>query len=263
MNVPPFDDLTQCKGVTWRLQAFDKSWSQAAARFRDWRGKNVKVAKRPEWVTNVCFMNGGVNAGKMWLDCLAAYFENRHLERTVTFAPVIRRQPFDHNHADNMYYEKFPEEMKAWKASGAKLMAYLQPMIMWSPDARTDREKDALKFHELATPRGAFGGGGDHHLGEPHWQRWFLDWVKQYIDVGGADGVYHDETYSCPIDARGLAVNGMTCPQGMADYFRKAQTENPNSIHGTEHLMEANVVGATFGIGSGVHWGTGAGRRAP
>ena len=25
MNVPPFDDLTQCKGVTWRLQAFDKS----------------------------------------------------------------------------------------------------------------------------------------------------------------------------------------------------------------------------------------------
>ena len=260
MNVPPFDELTAARGVTWRFQAFDKSWTQAAARFRQWRARNVKTAKRPDWTKQVCFMNNGVNAGKMWLDCLAAYFENKHLERTVTFAPVIRRQPFDRNHADNMYYAGFPQEMKAWKAGGAKLMAYLQPMIMWTPDAKTDREKDAVKFHALAVPRGAFRGrGGDHHLGEPHWQRWFLDWVREYIQAG-ADGVYHDQSYNCSIDSRGLAVNGMTTPQGMADYFYKAQTENPDTIHGTEHLIEVNVIGASVGIGSGVHWGTGAGQ---
>ena len=42
----------------------------------------------------------------------------------------------------------------------------------------------------------------------------------------------------------------------MADYFYKAATQNTNSIHGTEHMTEANDVGASLGIGSGVLWGT-------
>jgi hypothetical protein len=42
----------------------------------------------------------------------------------------------------------------------------------------------------------------------------------------------------------------------MADYFYKAQTENPSSIHGTEHMTEVNNVGASLGIGSGILWGT-------
>lgn len=260
MNVPPFDELTEATGMTWRFQAFDKSWAQAAARFRDWRTKNVKLAKRPDWAGKVEFVNSGVNAGKQWLDTLAAYLDNKNLDRTVTFAPIIRRQGFDKNHADNMYYDAFPQDMKAWKASGAKLMAYLQPMIMWTPDAKTDREKDGLKFSGLASPKPVFGlKGGDHHLGEPHWQKWFLDWVKEYIDVGGADGIYHDQSYSCPLDGRGLAVNNMTYPMGTADFFYKAQSENPNSIHGTEHMTETNGVGASLGIASGVHWGTGRG----
>lgn len=56
-------------------------------------------------------------------------------------------------------------------------------------------------------------------------------------------------------DARGL-VNGMTTTQGMAAYFYKAATENPNSIHGTEHVTEVNNVGASLGLGCGIHWGT-------
>ena len=48
----------------------------------------------------------------------------------------------------------------------------------------------------------------------------------------------------------------MTSVQGMADYFYKAATENPNSIHGTEHMTEVNNVGASLGLGCGILGGT-------
>lgn len=267
MNTPPFDKLTEAKGVTWHVQAFDKSWSQAAARFRDWRLKNAKIAPRPEWTRQISFVNSGVNAGKGWLDTLSAYLDGQHLERTATFAPVIRSAAFDTKHWDNSYYPAFPEEMKAWKPTGAKLMAYLQPMIMWSrPD---DKDTEALKIVALsgeANTKSVFQKElkpllyvDQHHLGHAAWQAWFLACVKNFIDAG-ADGVYHDQSYPCPVDARG-PVNGMTSPQGMADYFFKAQTQSPNTIHATEHMQEANSAGTSLGIGSGVLWGTAGGMR--
>ena len=208
-------------------------------------------------------MNGGVNAGKMWLDCLADYFENKHLERTVTFAPVIRRQPFDHNHADNMYYEKFPDEMKAWKASGAKLMAYLQPMIMWTPDARTDREKDALRFHELATPLGAFGGSGDHHLGEPHWQRWFLDWVQAvHRRRRGRRGVPRRDVQ---LPHRRPRPGGQRddLPTGHGRLFPQGP-DGESQLHPRHRAPDGGQRGgASFGIGSGMRPGDRRECRAP
>jgi hypothetical protein len=144
------------------------------------------------------------------------------------------------------------------------MMSYLQPMIMWAPSPKDDREKAAVEGHKKADTITVFQKPGatsipyvdQHHLGQPEWQRWFLDWVKEYIQDYGSDAIYHDQSYHCPVDSRGLAVGGKTSTQGMADYFYKAQTENPNSIHGTEHMTEVNNVGASLGIGSGILWGT-------
>src|SRR6185295_11005389 len=262
MNNPPFDKLTEAKGVAWRIQAFDKSWTQAAARFRDWRLKNVKLAPRPAWTQQISFVNSGVNAGQMWLDLLTTYLDGQHLERTATFASVIRAAAFDTKHWDNTTYAKFKEEMPAWKKSGAKLMAYLQPMIMWgTPSSDDAAAQQVIALHNQADTRSQFQKElkpqpftDQHNLGDPAWQKWCLDWVQKYIQEG-ADGVYHDQSYPCPIDARGQ-INGMTSIGGMADYFFKAATQNPNSIHGTEHMQEANGVGTSLGIGSGVLWGT-------
>jgi len=68
LNLPPFAGLKEARPMTWRLQAFDKSWAQAAARFRDWRTKNVKIAPRPEWVQKLSFLSRGgqhASAGMM------------------------------------------------------------------------------------------------------------------------------------------------------------------------------------------------------
>lgn len=262
LNIPPFEELKSAKPIAWHLQAFDKSWSQAAARFREWRQANVKIAPRPEWVKKLSFMYYGMDkAGPGNIPVLEKYFEGKDLDRVITWAPAVRAAGFDNNHANNDPYPGFAEDMKVWKAKNLKVMVYLQPMIMWNPNPKTEREKLAVIYSNEANNILAFRPNKDtiefqHHLGSPNWQRWFLDWVKEYIQVDGADGIYHDQTYVCTIDARGLAVNGMTTPQGMADYFYKAATENPNAIHGTEHMMEANNVGASLGLGCGIIWGT-------
>ncbi len=263
MNIPPFDKLTAATPFTWHLQAFDKSWAQGAARFRTWREANVKIAPRPEWVKHVAFVNSGVHAGAMWLDELKAYFGPEHLDRTVTFAPVIRRKPFDRSHWDNTPYAEFKEQMKAWKACGAKLMAYLQPMIMWGGSTPSPEDQKVIDMASAADTHSVFQKDpkdeviyvDDHHLGDPDWQKWFLNWVHSYIADYGADGVYHDSSYSVPVDNRGLSINGMTTMMGMADYFYKAATRDPDSVHGTEHLTEVNSVGASLGIGSGILYG--------
>jgi hypothetical protein len=264
MNLPPFEELKEAKSLPWRIQAFDKSWAQAAARFREWRLKSVKIAPRPDWALKVSFVNGGVNAAERWLGIMSAYLEGKNLDRTVTFAPTIRKAQFDTRHWDNSPYDTFKEDMKAWKNSGAKLMAYLQPMIMWGSPPSEPEFRKIYDIHLAANTRSVFQKKPDtvisyvdqHHLGHPEWQAWFLGCVKEYIQGCGADGVYHDQSYLCPIDRRGLAVGGKTSPQGMADYFYKAATENPGSIHGTEHMTEVNNVGASLGIGSGILWGS-------
>jgi hypothetical protein len=263
MNVPPFEKLKEARPMTWRIQAFDKGWSQAAARFRQWRMAKTRIAPRPEWTRRISAVQMGVNASKGWLQNLLNYFGEENAARVAVFAPVIRAEGFDRNHANNTPYAGFKDDMKLWKEKGPKLMAYLQPMIMWGPNPKNDREQKGVKYAAEANTHSVFLPDPDnlstfvdqHHLGQEHWQRWFLDWVKEYIQDCGADGVYHDQSYNCPIDRRGLAVNKMTSPQGMADYFYKAQAENPNSIHGTEHMNECNGVGTSLGIGAGILWG--------
>lgn len=258
---PPFDQVREVTGVTWRIQAFDTSWAQVAARYRTWRAKEIKVAPRPSWVNDISFVNSGVNASKQWLTMLGEAVGVENLRRTITFMPVIRAAQFDTKHWDNSAYPAFGDEAKAWREAGAKSLAYLQPMIMWGNRAEVPADaKKVVEMSDDANTRSAFSGKKEvvpyhdqHHLGHPAWQAWFLACVKNFIDLG-ADGVYHDQSYPVPIDGRG-PVDGMNSIQGMVDYFFKAATQSPGTIHGTEHLTEANIVGASLGIGSGIHWG--------
>ncbi len=264
MNIPPFDELLEAKPVTWKIQAFEHGWSEAAAHFRAWRLANVKIAERPAWASQISFVNMGVNAARQWLDLLDVYFEGRHLERTLTFAATIREEGFDRNHANNRPYKEFKEHMVAWKEKGAKLMAYLNPVIMWSPNPKNEREELGVKLAAEAKTIMPFQGPDAkpvahfdvQHLGHPGWQRWFLDWVKEYIQEWDADGVYHDEGQKTPLDNRGLAINNLTTTMGRAEYHYRAQAENPNSIHGAEHQTSVNNVGVSTSIGGGILWGT-------
>ncbi len=265
MNLPPFKDQTACKAMTWRLQAFDKGWWQAAARFRDWRNEHLKFAPRPAWGREICGMITGTQGagGVHIIPYVEASFPGVPVSRVVAWLPDVRRAGFDKNHADNSPYPAFKDDLQLYKQAGMKTITYLIPTIMWGADAKTDREKVGLQLSKEAYTASPFQDDDkvvhryfdQNHLGHAGWQRWMLDWVKEYIQDYGTDGIYHDQSYFAPIDNRGL-VNGMTSPQGYADYFFKAQAENPDSIHATEHLTEINISGASIGLGCGIHWGT-------
>jgi hypothetical protein len=270
MNIPPFEALTEASlPLPWRLQAFDQSWAQAAERYRTWRDASVKLAPRPAFVKGTSFIASLAGPQEQWLKAFRRYVEPWQ-GRAVAFQASVRAQSFDRNHADNTPYKGFGEDTARWRAAGTYGMAYLQPMIMWGPfppeEKMVDpaREKAARQLHAAADTRGAFQKDPNavvpyvdqHHLGHPGWQRWFLDWVKEWCQTYGAQGIYHDQSYPAPLDRRGLAIGGMTAPEGMADYFYKAATENPGTFHGTEMVNECNAVAVANSIGSGYHWGT-------
>ncbi len=268
MNVPPFEELKSCRTpLPWRIQAFDKSWMQAVARYNAWRDTNVKLAPRPPAAQQISFVASLAGPQKAWLERYLRYVSPWQGHATA-FLACVRAQSFDRNHADNTPVASLKEDTANWRAAGTYGMAYMQPMIMWGPfkpeAERSAREKQALALHKEADTHLVFQADpatvvqniDQHHLGHPGWQRWFLDWVKEWCQVYGAQGIYHDQSYHCPIDRRGLAVGGMTTPEGMADYFYKAATENPGTFHGTEMVTEPNAVAVANSIGSGYHWGT-------
>ncbi len=268
MNIPPFEDLKEARAaVPWRIQAFDTSWAQAAERYRQWRDANVKLAPRPEFAQQTSFIASLPGPQEGWLKRFLRYVEPWQ-GRAAAFLCSVRGQSFDRNHADNTPYAGFKDDTPKWRAAGTYGMAYLQPMIMWGPfppeDQQSEREKQGIALHREADTRSVFQKDPNtvvpyvdqHHLGYPGWQRWFLDWVKDYCQDYGAQGIYHDQSYPCPIDRRGLAIGGMTSPEGAADYFYKAATENPGTFHGTEMVTEVNAVAVANAIGSGYHWGT-------
>lgn len=268
MNVPPFEELQDARAaVPWRIQAFELSWAQAAERYRAWRDANVKLAPRQEFAQHTSFIASLAGPQENWLKNFVRYTEPWQ-GRAAAFLASVRAQSFDRNHADNTPYAGFKDDTPRWRAAGTYGMAYLQPMIMWGPfrpeAEQSEREKQGIALHREADTRLVFQKDPNtvvpyvdqHHLGHPGWQRWFLDWVKEWCQNYGAQGIYHDQSYHAPLDRRGLAVGGMTSPEGMADYFYKSATENPGTFHGTEMVTEPNAVAVDNAIGSGYHWGT-------
>jgi hypothetical protein len=264
MNVPPFEKLKSCVSpLPWRIQAFDRSWMQGVDRYHAWRDANRKIPARPDFVKNISFLAVTPNAQKRWLDQFMAY-TSPWQDRAAAFLASIRVAGFDNDHSNNTPMPGFKEETVLWREAGPYGMAYLQPMIMWSPKPKDERQKAGADLAKQATTRSVFLKGPDdiarfvdqNHLGHPGWQRWFLDWVKEWSQDYGAQGIYHDQSYLAPMDRRGDAINDMTSPQGMDDYFRKVIEENPGTFHGSEKTTEANIIGVSFGIGSGYHWGS-------
>lgn len=261
---PPFDGVKAVESVTWRLQAFETSWAQAAARYRAWRDgpAGIAIVKRPDYALKISAVTQLIWADeptrKMVTDAWGELSD-----RFAVWYPTVRRQPFDQNHWDNTPYEKFKAGMAAWnEAGGPPTIAYLQPMIMLgAQNATTDEAKQIVRWSQEAHTITPFRDGKPHpymdqnHLGHGPWQSWFLGVVKDWIQNYGTRGIYHDQSYICPVDSRG-PIGGLNSVQGMADYFRKANTENPGSFHATEHLQEANLVGCSLGIGPLTLWGT-------
>ena len=166
MNIPPFKELKSCKTMTWRLQAFDQGWWQAAARFRDWRQANIKFAPRPEWAKQIAGMITGTQGagGVHIIPYVESMLPGVPPSRVIAWLPDVRAAGFDKNHANNTPYPKFKEDLQLYKQAGMKTITYLIPTIMWGADAKTDREKAGLQFSKEAYTTPLRGTALGHHF---------------------------------------------------------------------------------------------------
>jgi len=109
INFAPFDKLTGCESVTWRLNVYRGDWRVPARRYRDWAEANLRPTpvadQQPGWVKDVRAM---VIMG-MDTRVLEALAERLDPRQTVVYVPSWRRAGYDRDYP--MYDEPF-EQLK-------------------------------------------------------------------------------------------------------------------------------------------------------
>ncbi len=100
INAAPFDKLTACDSVEWRLNTYVGDWRVPARRYRDWADANLRPAplasQHPEWVKDIrgCVIMG---LDRAVLDALPVRFEPR---QTLLYLPDWRTAGYDRNYPD-------------------------------------------------------------------------------------------------------------------------------------------------------------------
>jgi len=107
INDAPFDALTGCESVAWRLNTYEGDWRVPARRYRDWMRANLKPvplsAKSPEWARDIrgCVITG---MSLPLLDELARHFDP---PQTLLYVPSWRAAGYDRDYPD--YAAPLPE----------------------------------------------------------------------------------------------------------------------------------------------------------
>lgn len=107
INPAPFDALTACKSVTWRLNAYEGDWRVPARRYRDWMDRQFKpvplAAQRPVWVKDIRAM---VITG-MSLEILEELPKRFDPAQTILYVPDWRQAGYDRDYP--VYDQPRPE----------------------------------------------------------------------------------------------------------------------------------------------------------
>ena len=126
INDAPFDRLTDCHGVCWRLNTYRGDWRVAARRYRDWLHRQagpVPIAEqRPSWVKDIrgCVI---MPLDDRLLDKLPEYFDP---QQTLLYLYDWRLPGYDRNYPD---YEQMRPQliplMRRARESGFRVMLHV------------------------------------------------------------------------------------------------------------------------------------------
>jgi hypothetical protein len=100
INDAPFDALTSCESVTWRVNVHEGDWRVPARRYRHWMQGNLKPAplavKSPSWARDIrgCVITG---MSLPLLDELARHFDP---PQTLLYVPDWRSAGYDRDYPD-------------------------------------------------------------------------------------------------------------------------------------------------------------------
>ena len=98
VNYAPFDNLTGCESVTWRLNAYEGDWRVPARRYREWMEATFRPVpvkeQRPAWVRDIRAM---VITG-MSLEVLEELPKRFDPAQTILYVPDWREAGYDRDY---------------------------------------------------------------------------------------------------------------------------------------------------------------------
>ncbi len=160
MNDAPFDALTGCESVAWRLNVYTGDWRVPARRYRDWMQANLKpvplAAKSPAWARDIrgCVITG---MSLPLLDELARHFDP---PQTLLYVPAWRAAGYDRDYPD---YAAVRPELSPFldraHALGFRVMLHVN---YFGVDPLNPLYREFQRFH-VRSPWGAH---------EPEWWTW-------------------------------------------------------------------------------------------
>jgi hypothetical protein len=247
INDAPFDSLTNCQSVTWRLNTYDGDWRVAARRYRDWMQANLHPTsiadQQPSWVSQIrgCVVMG---LDRAVLELLPRQFDAR---QTLLYLYDWRQAGYDRNYPD--YDQQRPQLdpfVKRAHELGFRVMLHvnyfgLDPLHPRYKDFERYQVRDAFGSHERQwwvwppeSPDIRFAYINPAFKG---WRDLFTDAMTQLCRRTGADALHLDQTLCIYNDHNGR-IDGMSMLEGNLALHRQLREALPQVALSGEGLNE-------------------------
>lgn len=251
-NNAPFDDLTRCQSVTWRVNVYQGDWRVPARRYREWARKAMPpvVATQPAWVNDircVVIMYNGPSAET--LDMLASRVDPA---QTLIYVPDWRPEGYDRLYPDYDPVPAFGPFVEHAHALGFRVMPHLNHFAI-DPDHpiyeqfKAHHIRDAWGTHDLQwfiwdDPANPTNNRKLAYITPAckAWRDLLIARIRKLRDTYGVDAVYLDQTLNIYNDYNG-PCEGATVLQGNLALGREIRAAMPDLAVGGEGLDEVTA----------------------
>lgn len=247
INDAPFDRLTECTSVVWRLNVYQGQWQTAARRYREWfeaTCRPVRVeAQQPEWVRQIraCVIMGQDLAV---LEGLARRLDPR---QTLLYLPNWRAAGYDRNYPEyDRPVAQLAPFMHRARALGFRVMLHVnyfgvdplhplyekfEPYQVRDPWGKHEKqwwvwppEKPDIRFAYINPACKA-------------WRDHFVTAMVQLVRLTGTDALHLDQTL-CIFNDHNGRIEGQSMLEGSLALHRALRAALPQVALSGEGLNE-------------------------
>ncbi|MGQ9729697.1 MAG: DUF6259 domain-containing protein [Candidatus Zipacnadales bacterium] len=247
INYAPFERLTECASVTWRLNTYEGDWRVPARRYRDWMVAHLHptplAEQRPAWVKDIrCVVIMG-----MEVEIIESLAKRLDPQQTLLYIPSWRKAGYDRDYPTyDEPFEQWEPFVKRAHALGYRVMPHVNYFGV-------DPLNELYAQFEPYQCRSAWG---DHEKLWWLWQRadpiikfayinpaykpWrdlFVARMKELCERYEVDALHLDQTLCIFNDYNGL-IDGLSMAQGNLALHRELREALPEVALSGEGLNE-------------------------
>jgi len=247
INHAPFDNLTECESVAWRLGVYEGDWRVPARRYRDWSEAHFRPTpverQRPGWVRDIraCVIMG------LDLAILEALAKRLDPRQTLLYLPDWRAAGYDRDYPD--YDKPVPRLdpfIKRAHELGFRVMLHVNyfgvdPLNPLYKEFEPYQVRDPFGQHEkqwwLWTRADPIIKFAYINPALKKWRDHFTAAMVKLCRRTGTDALHLDQTLCIYNDHNGL-IDGLTMIEGNVALHRQLREALPDVALSGEGLNE-------------------------